>query len=313
MHSVKTEQMRAEQLSAAIDQMLRFPDTQPVPSPSPLWGEGRGEGEGGEGYDPGLLDTARHLAGLVQQLGPVGPELEERIACARQRQGAAERARRPPEACGTRWPRLRPAWGMAALAAVLLVVALLTPLGQTALASFMAVFNLGRTEVHITPAHLTTTATAVAGSTAVVGDLTLEQAQAQVSFAIPQPADLPPGYRLLEVKSYTYPDLPAWIPQPFCIELVYDDGQEHQFALRLYPITLGDRASISRLNLEATPIQDVRDVDVNGKPGVLLSLGAPGAETIWQDLVWEQDDLILALSAASLTEEELMRIARSVR
>jgi hypothetical protein len=153
----------------------------------------------------------------------------------------------------------------------------------------------------------------VAGSTAVVGDLTLEQAQAQVSFAIPQPADLPSGYRLLGVHSYTYPDLPAWIPQPFCIELVYDDGQGHQAALRLYPIALGDRASISRLNLEATPIQDVRDVDVNGKPGVLLRLGAQGAETVWQELVWEQGDLILALSAASLSEDELMRTARSVR
>jgi len=210
-------------------------------------------------------------------------------------------------------PRLRPAWAMTTLAALLLAIALLTPLGHTALASFMAVFSLGRTEVHITPADLTSTATAVAGSTAVVGDLTLEQAQAQVSFAIPQPADLPPGYRLLGVHSYTYPDLPAWIPQPFCLELVYDDDQGHQVALRLYPIVLGDRASISRLNLEATPIQDVRDVDVNGKPGVLLRLGDQGAETIWQELVWEQGDLILALSAASLTEEELMGMAQSVR
>jgi hypothetical protein len=202
---------------------------------------------------------------------------------------------------------------MAALAAVLLAAALLTPLGQTALASFMAVFNLGRTEVHITPADLTSTATAVAQSTAIVGDLTLEQAQAQVSFAIPQPADLPPGYRLLEVHSYTYPDLPAWIPRPFSLDLIYDDGQGHQIRLRLYPIALGDRASISRLNLEAAPIRDVRDVEVNGKPGVLLSLGDQGAEAVWQEVVWEQGDLILALSTTSLTEEELMRAARSVR
>ena len=202
---------------------------------------------------------------------------------------------------------------MAAVAALLLAVALLTPLGQTALASFMSVFSLGRTEVHITPAKLASTATAAAESTAVVESLTLEQAQVQVSFAIPQPADLPTGYRLLGVHSYTYPDLPAWIPQPFCLELVYDDGQGHQATLRLYPIALGDRASISRLNLEAAPIQDVLDVDVNGKPGVLLRLGDQGAKTVWQELVWEQDDLILALSAASLTEDELMRIAQSVR
>jgi len=286
----RIEQGRAEQVSAAVDQVLGGVEVQP------------GQVEPG---DAGLLTTARYLAGVVQGLGPVGPGLEERVARACQRQEAAERARR--------WSRLRPAWAMAALAVVLLAAALLTPLGQTALASFMAVFSLGRTEVHITPADLTLTATAVAQSTAIVGDLTLEQAQAQVSFAIPQPADLPPGYRLLGVHSYTYPDLPAWIPQPFSLDLIYDDGQGQQIRLRLYPIALGDRASISRLNLEAAPIQDVRDVDVNGKPGVLLSLGDQGAEAVWQEVVWEQGDLILALSAASLTEEELMRAARSVR
>ncbi len=285
----KIEQVRAERVSAAVDQVLGGLEVQP------------GQVEAG---DAGLVDTARYLAGLVQELGEADPALEQRIARNRQRQAAAAPARR--------LPRFRPGWAVGALAAILLAVALLTPLGQTALASFMAVFSLGRTEVHITPAHLTSTATAAASSTAVVEALTLEQAQTQVSFAIPQPADLPPGYRLLRVQSYTYPDLPAWIPQPFCIELVYDD-QGQQVALRLYPIALGDRASISRLNLEATPIQDVVDVDVDGKPGVLLRLGDQGAETLWQEVVWEQGDLILALSSASLTEDELMRAARSVR
>jgi len=255
--------------------------------------------------DAGLIGTARYLAGMVQRLGAVDPALEQRISCIAQRQGAIGPA--------TRWPRLRPAWVAAALAALLVAVALLTPLGQTAVASFMAVFNLGRTEVQIAPPQVTTTATAAAGSTAVVEALTLEEAQAQVSFAIPQPAYLPPGYRLLEVHSYTYPDLPAWIAQPFCLELVYGDGRGDQAAPHLYPITLGDKASSSGLNLGASPIQDVRDVDVDGKPGVLLRLGAEGAETVWRELVWEQGDLILSLSAASLSEDELMRIARSVR
>jgi len=295
---LKTEQQRAERVAAAVDRVLGGVEVQP----------GQVEPE-----DAGLVDTARYLAELVQGLGAVEPALEQRAACAWQRQRAAERSRRPSVAYGTRLPRLRPGWAMAAAAAIVLAVALFTPLGHTALASFLAVFNLGRTEVHVTPADLTSTATAVAESTAVVADLTLEQAQAQVSFSIPQPADLPAGYGLSGVHSYSYPDLPAWIPQPFCIELVYGDGQGHQAALRLYPIALGDRASISRLNLEAAPIQDVRDVDVNGKPGVLLRLGDQGAATVWQEVVWEQGDLILALSAASLTEDELMGMARSVR
>ena len=300
----ETEQGRAERVSEAVDRVLSGLDVQP---------------DQVEAEDAGLLDTAHYLVALVGGLGPVDPAVEQRMI--RARQGEIGPARRPPgrqthaahEANGTRLPRLRPAWVLGGLAALLLAVVLLTPFGRTALASFMAVFSLGRTEVHITPSDLTSTAAAVAESTAVVANLTLEQAQAQVSFAIPQPADLPPGYRLSAVHSYTYPDLPAWIPQPFCIELVYDDGQGHQAALRLYPIALGDRASISRLNLEATPIQDVRDVDVNGQPGVLLRLGAQGGATVWQELVWEQGDLILALSAASLTEDELMRIAGSVR
>ena len=287
----RTEQGRAEQVSAAVDQMLRDPG-----GAQPDWVQGA---------DAGVIGTARYLAGLVQGLGPVDPAVEQRIADARQRQRAAVPA--------ARLPRLRPAGVMAALAASLLAVVLLTPLGHTALASFLAVFNLGRTEVQVAPAGATSTATAGAGSTAVVETLTLEQAQALVSFAIPQPADLPPGYRLLGAHSYTYPDLPAWIPQPFCIELIYDDDQGHQVAMRLYPISLGDRASISGLNLQATPIQDVRDVEVNGKPGVLLRLGEQGAETVWQELVWEQGDLILALSAANLSEDELMSMARSVR
>lgn len=286
----KTEQRRADRVSAAVDQVLGGREARP---------------DQVEAGDAGLVDTARYLAGLVQRLGTGDPALEQRVARACRQQRAVER--------GRRLPRFRPGWAMAGLAATLLVAALLTPLGQTALASFMAVFHLGRTEVHITPAHLTSMATAVAGSTAVAEALTLEEAQAQVSFAIPQPADLPPDYHLLRVQSYSYSDLPAWIPQPLCIELVYDDGHGHQAALRLYPIALGDRASISRLNLEAAPIQDVLDVDVNGKPGVLLRLGDQGAETVWRDVVWEQGDLILALSAATLTEDELMRAARSVR
>ena len=76
---------------------------------------------------------------------------------------------------------------------------------------------------------------------------------------------------------------------------------------------LGDHASISGLNLEAAPIQGVQDVDVNGQAGVLLQLGTQEHQTAWQEIVWEQDDLILALYGANLTEADLLRIARSVR
>jgi hypothetical protein len=99
------------------------------------------------------------------------------------------------------------------------------------------------------------------------------------------------------------------------MELVYEDNQGRRFSLRMYPITLGTdtQARVSGMNLEATSIQDVQDVDVNGQPGVLLQLGSDGDRAGLRELVWEQDDLVLALSTSDLTEAELLRIARSVR
>ena len=291
MRTTKKERIRAEQVSAAVDQVVQDPSGQP----------GRLDPA-----DAGLLDTARHLARLPWLLGPLDPVLEQRVM---RRVRAAETGQ------AQRLPRFRPAWVAGGLAAVLFAVMMLTPLGQTAVASFMAVFDLGRTEVRITPVDTQSapSSTGVAGDAAVQQSLTLADAQAQVAFSIPRPAYLPSGYRLREVKAYTYPDLPAWVPQPFFVELVYEDASERKCTLRIYPITLGDGASISGMNLEAAPIRDVRDVDVNGQHGVLLQLGTGRPEAAWQEMVWEQDDLILALSATDLSEADLLDIARSVR
>jgi hypothetical protein len=76
---------------------------------------------------------------------------------------------------------------------------------------------------------------------------------------------------------------------------------------------LGDEGSISKLNLQATSIQDARDVDVSGQAGVLLQLGTGRPGTVWQEVVWEQGDLILALSSTRLAEDELLRVACSIR
>jgi hypothetical protein len=54
-------------------------------------------------------------------------------------------------------------------------------------------------------------------------------------------------------------------------------------------------------------------VEVNGQPGVLLrqELEPSGIELL--ELVWEQDDLILALSSHHLDELDLLDIARSIQ
>jgi hypothetical protein len=275
----RDERIRAERVSAAVDELIAGAEVQP---------------EGVDPEDAGLLETAQRLARLPALMGPVDPVLEQRVM--RRVRAVQQRAR----------PRLRRrwAWAAAGLAAMLLLVLLISPAGQTAVASFLAVFDLGRTEVEVSQVG---TPTVASGAEAIRETMSLAEAQAQFPFAIPRPAYLPTGYRLSEVNGYSYPDLPAWVPQPFFVELVYGDEEGAMCTLRIYPIMLGQEGNIAGLKLAATSIGEVEDVAVGGQPGVLLRLGEG-----WQEVVWEQGDLILSLSADELAREELLRVAGSV-
>ena len=186
----------------------------------------------------------------------------------------------------------------------MLLALLISPAGQTAVASFLAVFDLGRTEVEVSQVG---TPTVTSGAAAVRETMSLTEAELHFPFAIPRPNDLPAGYRLQEVNGYSYPDLPAWVPQPFFVELEYGDGGGATCTLRVYPIMLGQEGNVSGLKLAATSIGEVEDVMVGGQPGVLLRL-----EGDWQEVVWEQGELILSLSAGDLTRDELLQVAGSV-
>ena len=284
------ERLQAEQVSAAVDQLVLDPESA-VALPHSDAAE--------------ALAAARQVARLPALLGPVDPTFEERVM------GQVRRASMPPK----RAPWLRLRWAVGGLAVAILALLLLTPLGQTAVAGLMAVFDLGRTDLRVAPeaASPAVLETAVEGGLAVRQSLTLAEAQELVSFAIPQPGYLPPGFRLDAVYGYEYPDLPAWVPQPFFVELVYGGGEGEELLLRVYSVALGDEASISSLNLRAPPIEYVQDVAVNGQPGVLLrqELERSGAELL--EVVWEQDGLILALSSRHLDEPDLLDIARSIQ
>jgi len=273
MNERRAERERAARLAAALDELMADPASRPV---------GLGAEEGA------LLPTALRLARIPALLGPASASLLP----------APERLIRPASPVNR---RPVPRWRLAAagLTLSLLVALLLTPIGQTAVASFLGIFQLGRTQVQISQ-----TGTPVpAEHTAIRESWTLEEAQERLPFALPQPAYLPEGHRLQAVHSYTYPDLPEWVPQPVLVDMDYGD-----LTLRIYPILLGEEASISRLNLEATSVEKVQDLEINGQPGVLLRVGDH-----WQEVVWEQDDLVLALWAPDLPEEELLAVARSVR
>ena len=289
MKATREERVQAEQVSAAVDQLLRDPDAV-LDLPDPGAAE--------------ALAAARQMARLPALQGPADPALEQWVM--RRVRRADIGPRRAP------WSRV--GWVAAGLVVVLLAVMLLTPMGETAVAGLMAVFDLGRTNVQIAPEFTPTTlpTAAVEGGRAVQQNLTLDEAQDLVSFTIPQPGYLPSGFRLEGVNSYRYPDLPAWVPQPFFVELLYYDREGDELLLRVYSIGLGDGASIASLNLRAPPIEQAKDVDVDGRPGVLLQQDLAPSGHVWQELVWEQDDLILALSSVHLDESELLNVARSI-
>jgi hypothetical protein len=275
MNERRVEREQAARLAAALDELLVDPASRP---------------EGLEAEESALVPTARRLAGLPALLGPTSPGLQSATERALHRaQITPQRGRRPAQ----RWRLVA-----AGLAVTLLVALLLSPVGQTAVASFLGIFHLGRTELQISQ-----TGTPVPAEHAAIRETwTLEEAQKRLPFALPQPAYLPAGYRFRAVYSYTYPDLPEWVPQPVLVDVDYGN-----LTLRVYPIMLGEDASISRLNLETTSVEKVQDLDVNGQPGVLLRAG-----DTWQEIVWEQGDLVLALWARDLSEEELLAVARSV-
>lgn len=294
MNERRVERERAARLAAALDELFADPASPPT---------------GLEPEDEALLSTAQRLARLPALLGPAGPGLlpEPEHLVRRVRAGLRERGRPGASRPGRRLvPRWR--WAAAALAVVLVVGLLLTPAGQTAVASFLGIFHLGRTQVQISQ----TGTPMPADHTAVRDTWTLEEARERLPFALPGPAYLPEGYSPRAVYSYTYPDLPEWVPQPVFVDVDYGRAERSQaggsLILRVYPIMLGHEASISRLNLQTTSVEKVQDLEINGRPGVLLRVG-----DAWQEIVWEQGDLVLALWAPDLPEEELLAIARSVR
>jgi len=284
----RSERARAAHVSAVLDELIGDPNASLEESVEALSRE-----------DARLLAPARRLARLPALLGPVDAALEQRVMSAVERAGRERPARRVGR---SRRSPARVGWAAAALAATLVLVFLISPLGETAVASFLSVFNLGRTDVQV--ARVSTPD--VPAEVAVQETWTLAEARAALSFPIPEPAYLPRGYTMQAVHSYTYPDLPAWVPQPLSVELVYGNG-ENTISLLVYPIMLGEEATIRGIDLAATTIHDTQDVDVNGHPGVLMHLG-----TSWREVVWEDGELILAVRSADLPEATLLQVARSV-
>ena len=282
------ERQAARRLSERIEEMLGMP---------------RGEETAGD-----LLDTARQLARLSDLFGQPDPAFEQRLT-AHIEARLAERPRRQPL-----W-RPRFAWVTAAVL-VLVLVGLLTPPGQAALAELMTVFHLGQAEVHITET------VPVAQAYTATAEITLPGIPEAQATVVPRtfhaPTYMPEGYQLYRVSTSHFDALPAWA-QPLFIDVAYQreaDEAIWELSYRQYFMSLGEGIiTVESLDFSPEEIESARQMTVNGHPAVLLTVrptspaGQPDGILL---LVWEQDDALFTLTTTELAPDELVRIAESV-
>jgi hypothetical protein len=247
------------------------------------------------------LQVARRLSEMVAQFPSVPVELDHRVR---------DIVRSRPIYVNRSW---RPAVLSAlATALVFLVVWFVVPNGsgpQRSWAQVMDVF-LGQTRVELTP-------TLEAGQPHKVREplRDLVAAELLIGRAPSVPRTLPDHYELQEVAAVSYPDLPSWVSQPFYVELCY--GTEEtlpDLRLRQYRLLFKEFGGLGNVQVASGAVADLEQVDVGGATGMLLTLEPdPEATGTMYTVLWERDGLLLELETDSLTQQELLEVARSVR
>jgi hypothetical protein len=125
------------------------------------------------------------------------------------------------------------------------------------------------------------------------------------------PKVLPEGYELIEIAAVSYPDLPAWISQPFFIELDYGPvGDSPGLCLREYRLLFREYGGISAFQPSSEAVASFEVVDVSGVSGTLLTFAGGDAT---YTVIWERDGLLLELETDKLEKAELLEIAQTVR
>jgi hypothetical protein len=282
---MRRERRAAEEVSREIDRLYDAP----LPE----------RGEISQAVMP-ELEVARRLRRWGQGLPPVPELLQERVR--RLVKAKVEQVPSGPEPYWARWRSV--AWGALAATVVLLGVFLSLPTGQHVLAQAMRIL-LGQTEVALTP---TLSPPTRALREPLDSLLAVELAMGR---APSLPRTLPEGYVLREMAAISYPELPEWISQPFYVELAYglEEGPLGLW-LREYRLLFREYGGIKSIAATSESVSHMQEVDVSGVPGAMMTFSDAGS---WHTVVWERDGLLLELKTDCLSEEELLRVARSVR
>jgi hypothetical protein len=200
---------------------------------------------------------------------------------------------------------------LAPLAILAAVVLLILPGPRAAVGSWMARIRLGRLDVVVAPEPtLRPVLAASIESYASVAD-----AERAVGFHVLAPGYLPPGVELVGMQSVSYEQLPIWL-QPLYVESIYRvepgkptqaDARLRQFSARQTP-----DVEVGAIEYQSEDIRATRPLTLaNGAAAVLLEFRQPDPPL--RELIWEQDGMTFELWSAAWSEEDLIRVAESLR
>jgi hypothetical protein len=261
-----------------------------------LLGDARSDGEE-KGSLPvsGELSIAQRLSQANNRFPPVPAELERRVQAI---------VRSPPAPQARSWTSV--VSGAMTAVFVFLLLWVVVPNGQEVGAAMMRAL-LGQTRVELTPtleSDVPTREVREALRDLVAAELLMGRAPSV-------PRTLPEAYELQEITAVSYPDLPAWISQPFFVEQCYGaEGAPCGVCLRQYRLLFRQYGGISGFQVADDVVTAFEQVEVSGVPGTLLTMSRQG-ETY--TVLWERDGLLLELETDTLSKDEALRIARSVR
>jgi hypothetical protein len=261
-----------------------------------LLGDARssGEGRGSLPVSDELL-IAQRLSQANNRLPPVPAELERRVQAI---------VRSPPSPQARSWTSV--VSGAVTAVVVFLLLWVVVPNGQEVGAAMMRAL-LGQTRVELTPTLESDVPTREVRET--LRDLVA--AELLMGRAPSVPRTLPEGVELQEITAVSYPDLPAWISQPFSVEQCYGtEGVPCGVRLRQYRLLFRQYGGISGFQVAGDVVTAFEQVEVSGVSGTLLTMSRQG-ETY--TVLWERDGLLLELETDTLSKDEVLRIARSVR
>lgn len=260
-----------------------------------------------------LLSTAQQLTSLAAALPPPSLALAQRV----------RRLTAPPAPAARRLDSMwapRPWLRAAAVAAlVLLALSLFTAPGQQAMAALMASFRLGDNagrdvQVNVSPDQ-SPTGLQYAGARAETL-ANLDAARGRVPYPLLEPAWLPPGYTLQSVSAVSYTNMPDWFPQPLYIETAYRPASapalSFDLTLRQFGVALGETGRIRTLRFDSVDVSSMQEVQVAGRPALLLTLGQPDNGAAVRELVWQQGDVMIEILSQSLSPDDMLAVAASL-